>query len=606
MTEAVPPLQPRQEIPRRRIVLVLAFFYLAFSVVAIGCFTRTSATWDEPQHLFSGYYGLRFGEFRSDPVNLPFAKMWATAPLLAMGDITAPPDLVDQFSHEEWYQQLRWIQAPPRWLYQVNAGDRLLYPARCMIVLFGLGLGTLVFFWVHDWLGYWPAVLAMAGCLLEPNLLAHSTIATTDMALTFFFVATLFCLRLTLNRITVLNVTGLSLSLGAALVTKFSALQLIPIVSIVLSLRALDSSTWTADVAGRRSRLETRLRRMLAVVAIGGYAAMIAYLGIWATYRFRFEPSAKASWLLAFGHEPAYRSAAPLAHFVAEWNNDAHFLPQAYVEGFRAMSALTRGRPSFLMGEYRSTGWWYYFPLAFLTKTSAALLVLTALGLLLALRRWRDSWRDLMLLVVPVCVLGVLAITARINIGIRHILPLYPIAILVAAWAASTVWAQRLPRLLVVLACTCWCFEAAITYPYPLAFFNAFVGGPDNGSRYLSDSNLDWGQDLKGLAAWMRRAQVEQINLAYFGQADPAYYGINHVLLPGSDSVSDSDTFVVRIPGYVAVGSSVQTGAYLPEAIRDWYRPLADLQPVTTIGHTIRVYWIEQPWWPPGKHPGSP
>ena len=132
-------------------------------------------------------------------------------------------------------------------------------------------------------------------------------------------------------------------------------------------------------------------------------------------------------------------------------------------------------------------------------------------------------------------------------------------------------------------------------YPHTLAYFNVLVGGPRGGSRILVDSNLDWGQDLKGLKRWMDEHHVQQIGLSYFGIADPAYYGIKCTRLPG---YPDTPPYPVpQLPGYVAISVTNLRGLSLTEQSRKFYEPFSRTKPVATIGYSIYVYYVERPWW---------
>jgi hypothetical protein len=137
--------------------------------------------------------------------------------------------------------------------------------------------------------------------------------------------------------------------------------------------------------------------------------------------------------------------------------------------------------------------------------------------------------------------------------------------------------------------------EFASVYPSPLAFFNILVGGPNHGDECLVDSNLDWGQDLKGVKRWMTANHVDQINLCYFGSADPAYYRINATPLPGNGLMERGQA--PELPGYVAISVTNLRGAYFPEQLRQFYRPLLSMTPVAKIGHSILIYQVEKPWW---------
>ncbi len=185
-----------------------------------------------------------------------------------------------------------------------------------------------------------------------------------------------------------------------------------------------------------------------------------------------------------------------------------------------------------------------------------------------------------------------------VNMGVRHILPVYPFVLLIGAaaireLAAARARAYRVALLaLIVFAAV----ELARAYPRPLTFFNAFAGGPANGFRYLADSNLAWGGNLKALKYWMDTSGVAHVNLAYFGTADPAYYGIDVTYLPGSPSFAIDLVAKPRLPGYVAISPTILSGVYLPPQWRMFYSPFWTREPAAIIGNTMRIYWVDS--WP--------
>ena len=143
-----------------------------------------------------------------------------------------------------------------------------------------------------------------------------------------------------------------------------------------------------------------------------------------------------------------------------------------------------------------------------------------------------------------------------------------------------------------------WVQERVRVYPHDLAFFNSLAGGPDRGAEWLVDSNLDWGQDLKPLARWLEEHQIRRVNLAYFGTADPRYYGIDATYLEGSELLVPEEVLGrPELPGYVAVSETLLAGVYGDSSRREFYRGLERQQPVAVIGHSIRVYWVTKPWW---------
>jgi tetratricopeptide (TPR) repeat protein len=450
-----------------------------------------------------------------------------------------------------------------------------------MVVLLGVLLGVFVFRWADEWLGLPAAIAVLVFYTLEPNIAAHASLVTTDLAVTCFMFAAVYFLWHTCDRPTAWNIAATSVFAALAMVTKFSAAVLLPVIGILLVTSALQRHGLTP-------------RRAAGVAAA---VAVASFIAIWAVYDFRYEASAAGGWSFQLQEtEPRLGESAIAGAML--WIDSLRLLPNAFTQGFIYNQGSVQNLGMFLAGEYSTDGWWYYFPFAFLIKTPIALLALFSIGVAALISRRRETgWRTVPFIVVPAGVYLAFAMASGINIGLRHILPIYPFVLLLAAAGttalvtrgqAGRIAAAALTMLLVV--------EVATTYPYTLTFFNQLAGGPQNGFRYLADSNLGWGQNLKGLKRWMDRNGVTHINLAYFGQADPEYYGIHATYLPGSPSFRLMDIRRPQLPGYVAIGSTVLSGVYLQPHWRLFYRPFSDLAPVAVVGNSIRVYWLER--WP--------
>jgi 4-amino-4-deoxy-L-arabinose transferase-like glycosyltransferase len=455
-----------------------------------------------------------------------------------------------------------------------------------MNVLLGVLLGLLLFCWVGEWLGFRAAAIAIGLYTIEPNIAAHSSLVTTDLGVTCFTFGAIYFLWRSSRVMTPWNLAGLVLFFVLAILSKFSAAILGPIVVVLLAMMARRRGTFS-------------LARASALVALLGLAA---WLGVWTVYGFRYAPSSSPGWLFALHSHPAAQQAVPTIAALAGWIDGHHLLPNAFTEGFLHGQALVQGRSSFLAGSYSTFGWWYYFPVAFLIKTPLALLALFFIGILSIVRRGRlFSLEGEAFVVVPLALFFGIAMTSNLNIGLRHILPIYPFVIVIGTLAANTLFDGRHkngPKIVAALLAA-GVLEFASVYPNNLAFFNRAVGGPSNGFRYLADSNVDWGQDLKPLKAWMDRNRVTHINLAYFGVADPAYYGIDCTYMGGTTipGVTPSMMKPPRLPGYVAVSVTLLDGVPFAERDRDFYKPLRDRTPSADIGGSIRVYWVEKAWW---------
>jgi hypothetical protein len=263
--------------------------------------------------------------------------------------------------------------------------------------------------------------------------------------------------------------------------------------------------------------------------------------------------------------------------------------------------------PSFLLGEYSKIGFHRYFFYAFLLKTPLPAMLLIMTSLILALARRPAENRSLPFLIAAAGLYFAVAVSSHLNIGQRHLLPIYPF-LYVLAGSLALEWArfQRPARTVTAALVLLWiAVSSQIVFfplnhrmwqkvaPHYLAYFNELAGGPGNGYKKLVDSNLDWGQDLRSLKLWLDERKITgPIYLCYFGMADPRYYGILHFNLPGGCSFEPQQHFDVLKPGgLIAISATNLQGVYLSQTDRDaWRRILEHSVPVDTIGYSIFIY----------------
>ena len=564
-----------------RKAVILATFALVYATLAVVSYVQKSATWDEPMHLTAGYLALVEGDHRVDPSHPPFLRMWAALPLLVLPRPVIDTAALDRVSGSQWVSQA--YEYARQFLYVHNDADRMLSAGRFMVVLWGVALGMLLFFWTNEWLGFVPAVVALGFFTLEPNIQAHASLITTDLGVTCFIFGAVYFLWRTCRAPGVANVLGVASFTALACVTKFSGVVLWPILVCLLAAAVLHRSVLTARTAAA----------ILAVVAVVTLGA------VWAIYGFRYAPSLAGGWIVDFTAEPAIRSQAPALVGLGAWLDAHRILPNAFIQGFVYSQVSSQQMPAFLAGHISTDGWWYYFPIAFLIKTPSALILLFFVGLVVYVTRRRELQvaNELFVLVPVLIYLGV-AMTSGINLGVRHILPIYPFVLLIATAAAKALITARRPlgRVAFAAVAVFWVVRFADHYPRTLTYFNLFVGGSSNGYKYLVDSNLDWGQHLKLLKQWMDQHGVTHVNLAYFGTADPTYYGINCTYLPGAPTFAWPSIAKPKLPGYVAISATVLSGVYLPAEWRLFYRGFQTMAPVAHVGNSILVYRVER--WP--------
>jgi hypothetical protein len=481
-------------------------------------------------------------------------------------------------------------------LYVANDADRLLYAARFMIVLLGVLLGVLLFCWARDLFGFWPAAVVLGFYTIEPNILAHCRLVTTDFGVTCLSFGVAYFLWRTARRLSVGNLFGLVALFTLAQMSKFSAVLLGPVVLVLLVMRAWHKSPWPVDM-GKLTELSIRWKKFVAAVAVFAMLVFAAWLGIWAAYDFRYLPSNAPGWRLELHKDPRVLQCMPALTRAVTWIDEHRLLPNAYSEGFLVGQIKAQNRSGFLAGSYRIDGWWWFFPFAFLIKTPISVIVLFAAGAVLAVNRWERMINDAAYALLPPVTFLAAGMLAKLNIGLRHILPVYPFVLLLAGYAITALCAKRpWPRRPTLAALGLLAIvELALVCPHYLAFFNQSIGGPREGHEYLLDSNIDWGQDLKGLKQWMDQHDVHHINLSYFGTADPAYYKIDCTYLYGGPFYDDNLVANPSLPGFVAISVNNLRGLYFPDASRRVYRPLLEMEPAAVIGYSIYVYWVDRP-----------
>lgn len=550
----------------------LALALVVFLALCADTARRTSATFDEIAHVGAAYTHLAFGDYRLTAEHPPLVKHWAALPLVAGGA---------QFKvDDEAYRMRRPWELGRRFLYRWNDADTLLWRARMMNALLGAALIAATALFARRLGGPVAFWTALPLCALHPDFMAHAPLVTTDVGAALWVLLAVMAAERLRDGITPTRVAVLGLAAGAALATKMSALVLLP----VLALLAL--ALWRAGAPPRR----------LAAAALA--TALVAGLALWTAYGFRTtiardaEVEATIDWQKHVRQAPTI--SAPILALRA-----AGLLPEAWLYGFLRFYTTSGDVPAFLLGERRDGGFPQYFLVTFALKTPLPLLaLLTAAGALAAAKKRQLPRGAAPFLLVPVVVFGTLTLTRGIHIGHRHLLPIYPFLLVLAALAAAALWRRgtRARLALVVLLAARAADEAAL-HPHHLAFFNAAAGGPARGWQALVDSNLDWGQDLKALVAWQRETKVPRLKLSYFGTADAEYHGLAADFLPGYQLPRPRETLWIVSRGDVVVVSATNLQkVYVPAAAWPLMDHLRAMTPRARVGYSLFVYDADFDW----------
>jgi hypothetical protein len=566
-----------------------------YTALAVASLRTQSATFDEGSHLPAGYTYLKLGDHRLNPEHPPLVKALAAAPLLFM-DVTMKPE------DEAWALRRQW-EFGKRFLYRWNDAERLLFWGRLPIVALGVLLGLSVFFWARHRHGLRAATLALFLCVLSPDVLAHGQLVTTDVGIALFLFLSVVAFDAAARRLSLGRVALAGLAAGAAFATKFSAVLLLPILAVLALVAILAPEPVTLALPGRAPReMGSRRARAAAMAGLLAAIGLISLLIVWASYGFRSRLSPDPEVEAAFEWsrvEPDGALQRPLARLVRA----SGVLPEAFVFGFFRFFKHSEPRPAFLLGRVSNEGWWYFFPVTFLLKTPIPLLALLGIATLTRRRR-QGAWRDELVVWLPVGIYAAVAVVRALNIGHRHLLPIYPFLFVAAGraadWAfASSVSRARAPALVVSALCGWHAVSTALIHPHYLAYVNELGGGPANGYRLFADSSLDWGQDLKNLKVYLDRRHVGQVKLSYFGTADPAYYAIPGDLLPSHMLPPPRVTTREVQPGdLLAVSATDLQGVYLPPEDQPLMARLREEKPIDNVGYSILIYKADFAWPP--------
>lgn len=521
-------------------------FLLALFVLQSLWFIQTqSLTYDEPGHIIAGLEAWQHGRFEMWTDHPPLGRFWLMLPIARAHVEIAQQPLARGYL-------VTAMQPGPEWLA---------WHTRPMNTLLGVALGLALWFAARRLFSESAANVALALFAFTPSLIANFSVTTTDGigALFVFLTACQVVLwrRSRSRKQTVL----MGLVLGGLLLAK---LYTPPEMLLALLLML---------VLDREGGLNSprSLNWKPALAALG-----IAALTFWAGYLFHVSH-------LTVGNGQVVASFPSRETKTWATKTETHLnllIPAGeYVEGFREVALSNhRGRATWFLGRiYPKGGPGSYYPVAIALKWPTILLLLFFLSLIVGVRTTCRSPGDLLITSMFGLVFLAFALQSKFAIGERHILPLYPFALLIAGGIWEHARKHRTAAALVVLALCLNAADALRYAPDYLAYFNVFVK-PENSWRLLTDSNLDWGQGLLALRSYEAQHPSETLPLAYFGSIDPKLYGIKATPLEPSSPTS----------GKVAAGASCLSGQVLDDPAA--YQWLWSYQPRQVLDHAIWLF----------------
>ncbi|MBU1148862.1 glycosyltransferase family 39 protein [Patescibacteria group bacterium] len=581
---------------RKNKYLLVALLLSILFAVEVTSAVNESQIIDEGVHLSSGYAYWQKGNFALNPEHPPLAKYIAAAPLLFL-------DLDPKFSGESYRDNYQWGYG--RELIHENrlSNNLILNLGRLPTMLLSVLLGLIIFKLADRFFGTKVALAALLLYVFDPNLIAHSRYVTTDLYITFFIFLTVMLFIGYLQKPNWHNFIWVSLALAGAALVKFSSVILIPILLLIYLVFRLKGG-------------KLHPRRFFGQMFL---SLLIVYCFIFIFYQFELQKPIDDSSVSQYYSDLQFQKTDSEEFNPTLWQrvSDPDHQPgslikmaaekisvpgYSYFKGFFILAQHNHfGHASYLLGSHSNTGWWYYFPVAFLVKTpfSIILLLILAASYFIAkkwghleqsreLTKWQTIKKFFAGISLPVYSLLIAVaiyfgwtLTSQLNIGIRHLLPIYPFLFILIGLFLQTIFKQgAVVQAITIALVVLLLISSVLIYPNYLSYFQELVGGADSGHLYLADSNVDWGQGLIQLKKYMDDQKLETIRLHYFGSVDPRYYGVNWQSAPDNKFRENNPDW----HGLVAISS---TGMHDQEF--SW---ISHYQPIAKIGYSIWIFAI--------------
>ena len=529
-------------------ILLICFFTLCFTSIM-----QKSVTNDEILHIAAGYTYWKSGYFRFNPEHPPLLKLIATAPLLLT-------DTNVSFEDTNWITAKKYDKSNKQWSFAENFFfrsnndvDSILIVSRTPMIILAVILGLVLYLWTKELFGIRSGMLALLLFAFSPNLIAHSRLVTTDVGVGAFIFFSCYSFWKYTKKPSWKLLIQTGILIGATIASKFTGIYILPLISLLGLLYAYYffrkqdmllkdiKELKIFSIAINKKFLKILLNTAIAVILM----SIIAFVVLLASYFF-----------YDFG---------------------------SYIYGLQSVTEHSiSGHNSFLLGEHSSQGWWYYFFVAFLLKTPVPTIILLLISVIFFITYKtcrRENIIDEYFIVLPVVIFFGAFIFNHINIGIRHILPIYPFIFMFISRVANIRF--KTIKWVIWIGIIWYIYASLGIYPDYISYFNEIAGGPGKGLDYLIDSNIDWGQDLKTASRWMKEHDIDQVYLTYFGHESPKYRGINWTDMPWCELTE----------GYIMISVNFLKGFTKgQEFCSSW---LYDYnEPIAKIGNSIYVYNI--------------
>lgn len=582
--------------------ILLAALLIVFLGLSLYLALTDSQTIDEGPHIAGGYSYWLTGDYRINPEHPPLIKLLATLPLLFYGP-TLPVNSDSWRHYNEW-------EFGRQFLYNnIKPADTIIFLARLFPVLLGLILGYYIYRWAKELFGPKAGLFALFLFVFSPDFLGHSHLVTTDVPLSLFFLLSIYYFGRYIKKPSRKNLWIGAIVFALAILTKYSALILIPVLALLYLIN------WRLNKNTNKLGLKKFVKLFLVYLATTVVLTLVVYgfefkkpltdPRVGRLYEERAEIISKGQEKNQMFFVKPLLSLAdpekPTGRFIYQLAEKFPVPAYSYWRGFfNVLSHNLRGHGSYLFGQYSLTGWWYYFIIAFIIKNPLPILILSLVTFFVFLykyiisrpasiniiraSRFKEFTQSYYLIIVPPLVFFLWSLTSHLNLGIRHIFPVYPFVFLGLAALVNlkiiNVFSRLIYKVFLGAIVLYYLLTNIQIFPFYISYFNELVGGPSQGQNYLLDSNIDWGQDIKRLKKYLDTNNIEKCYSLLFGSLVTNYYIKGEMAMPDNKSVEK-----FGIPkGYYVISTFP---LFDPTWSFSW---LIKYPPVKRIGYSIYVY----------------
>jgi hypothetical protein len=561
-----------------------AVLLILIMAIEVGFSTRQqSPSWDEGDHIYAGYMNWINGEYTLNPEHPPLVKLVATLPLVPL-DLKIAPRQGRYFKDEAYFGGRELIfRNDPKYGGKYSS-DTLLLRVHLAAMSFGIVLAAVLFFAGKEMFGVTAGLITLTLFVFDPSILANAPFVTTDTGAACGFFATVYMFYRFVKQMTWKRAAVCGAVLGLSLAAKHSTIVLFPLLTMMAAVEL-----------GSRWRKSKKLPTIdIKNVAIGlGIIGAVALFVLWGIYSFRFHmhPNNVTMAPLNVEVRPLSKAMQWFILFCAQY----HLLPESYLFGLVDVQGVGEAWPTYYMGKIYAHGIWYYFPTVLVVKWTVGTLVTIALAFwVFASGKIRQS-REIFFLAFPAAFYLAIAMAGPLNMGVRHILPIFPFIFMLLGAAGAWLLKRSKPwAYVIVILLAAHAVESLRSFPNYIPFGNVLWGGPANTHKYFSDAAVDWAQQLKWTKQWIDEHNVKECSFVYFAAPFllPSDYDIPCKMMPTFDTSYIQELEVGPVvKGPVLISYGDVAGYEFGTWVRNPYEMFNRRKPDAVIMDSIAVYY---------------